>query len=262
MKENLFRIFDFFRLTFKHDVVLYTPFSFICDKTINAFFKILFFSLVVSYSYGNEDSVQYIVANIFLVSATTCFFGAGVTIVRERMYGTLQFIELSTISNIKVMLSKSTYHVLDGILSFVINAIFILLIFDFNFTPVQWIYLTVNCIVLALSSCAFGLALGAIGLVFRDVNFIFNLAIYIVTLLSGANFSIEAFPNFIQVLCKFIPAAHSIKGIKSILYGNTGDWIYQLLSEFSLVFIYLIIAFALYKVFSRIAVRKGTLELY
>src|SRR5690606_10209243 len=59
-------------------------------------------------------------------------------------------------------------------------------------------------------SCAFfGLALGAIGLRFRDVWLISNVAVALMLLLTGVNVPAAALPDWIRTVGSFVPITHA-----------------------------------------------------
>ncbi|BBK22840.1 hypothetical protein Aargi30884_17430 [Amedibacterium intestinale] len=255
------RLIDFFKLTYKYEIAAYTKKSFICSKILNPFFQVYFFYLVTGMSYGFDSNSKYVIANVILLVCSSVFINVGITLVRERVFGTLQYLEVSRINNMLILFGKSLYFLFDGLISFFVGLGIITILFriEFPFDILLPYFILVVCVM--LSSCTFGLLLGSFGLVLKDINFLFNSVIYLITLICGANFSIQSLPMLLRWLAHILPITNGIQSSKLLIESDKG-WGCYLVVELIIMVIYYLLATFLFSKLRKKAVIEAKLDLY
>lgn len=259
--NSVYSFFDFYRLTFKYEYALNSNLSFLASTIVEPILRIIFFGILTRYSYGNNNK-EFIIANIFLLSFSMTYFGVGFNLMRERNSGTLQYLELSQLNKIFVIIGKTSYYFLNAIAIFALNLIICNVIFKLNLTLHMILLLLCTCLALSISTCTFGLMLGAFGFIYRDVNFLYNLIDYLVLILCGANFSTQLLPVFAQHTSKILPVTNILEGVRGLLSNNQSVWITSLCKEIILALVFSIISLFTYKILSKLSIKNATLDLY
>ena len=108
-----------------------------------------------------------------------------------------------------------------------------------------------------------GLVLSVFGLMSHQMHLILNLMEYVLLIFTGSNFPVTQLPEVLQVVSYALPLTRSITAARGIVNGMELNQVFILLSGEILVGIaYIILATALVKYAERVAVKKGTLELF
>lgn len=241
------------------------PQVYLLVKVINPIFQVLFFSLIAKHAYGNKDITPYIIGNAFVLCMYNAFFGVGCNLVDERSFGTLKLIIGSPCNKFSHFISKSIFHILDGIVTVVIGLITGIIFFNvripLNVTPIFTLCL-LNAI---FTTCSMGLLIGSIGLVTRDINLLLNLSSMMLMALCGVNFPTDKLPYFLQYLSNILPLTNALKASRLLTVGGALDLntIHLLiLKEASLGAAYCIIAYLALKLMERLAKCRATIDIY
>jgi ABC-2 type transport system permease protein len=118
-------------------------------------------------------------------------------------------------------------------------------------------------VITVFSASGLGLLLGSFGLIVTDMNFIMNLASMGLLALSGANFPIEKFPEFIQKICLLLPMTRGIKASRMIAAGQDMSSVsYLLLGELLVGAVYITAGYIMMNIMEKQARIKGNIELF
>jgi ABC-type multidrug transport system permease subunit len=185
-----------------------TPGMFVGTLLLGPLFQLLFFAYL-----GRElrvgDDRFFIIGNAVLAASLACVFGGTMAISNERRYGTLGHVLLSPRSRTAVFLGRALPYAGNGLLiaAFTLagGALLLGLRVPLASLPGLALALTVG----SLSCGFFGLALGAIGLRFRDVWVISNVAVSLMLLLTGVNVPASALPPWLAAIGQVLPITHA-----------------------------------------------------
>ena len=114
--------------------------------------------------------------------------------------------------------------------------------------------------VAAAAGCsAFGLALGALGLRFRDVFLVSNVASSVLLLLTGANVPRETLPGWMRTFGDVLPLTHAAEAARQLSAGGGLD-LGRLGAEVVTGAGYAVLAVVLLALFERGSRRRATLD--
>jgi ABC-2 type transport system permease protein len=241
------------------------PQIYILVKVINPVFQVLFFSLVARHANGSRDITPFIIGNAFVLSMYNAFFGVGTTLINERGYGTLKLLIASPYNKFKLFVTKSTFHILDGIITVFIGLLTGVILLNVRI-PLNSLPYFLICLTAAIfTACSMGLLIGSIGLVTRDINLLLNLSSMLLMCLSGVNFPPEKLPQLLQWVGQLLPLTNALKASRLIITSGTltNSLINSLIiKEFALGVIYCIIAYSVLKIMERMSKVKATIDVY
>lgn len=236
------------------------PFMYTTTLLLSPLFQLLLFAYIGRLT-GVESDSYFVVGNSILACSIACIFGGTMAIANERRYRTLGPILASPANRGVMFLSRGLPYIVHGLGA----ALFILaagaLLLGFRM-PLARLPLLVAVIVLASASCsAFGLTLGSLGLRFRDVFIVSNLAENLLLIVSGANVPRELLPSWLQVIGSGLPLTHAIAAARLIADGASLDKVWmQVVGEACVLAAYVAAALLLMKLFEHASRRRGVLD--
>ena len=263
--DGLMRIYRNGLYSFKGLYGFLRPQVYVLVKVINPVFQVLFFSLVARHAYGGGDITPYIIGNAFVLCMYNAFFGVGTQLVSERGFGTLKLLIASPCNKFKVFVTKSAFHILDGVITVLIGIITGIVFLKVRI-PVENLPHMLLCLGAAMfAACSMGLIVGSAGLITRDINLLLNIASMALMALSGVNFPVERLPMVLQRISHILPLTHALKACRILLatggipYGMVNSLI---LKEFMLGAVYCAVAYGALKLMERISKTKATINIY
>uniref|UniRef100_A0AAU2VTS4 ABC transporter permease n=1 Tax=Streptomyces sp. NBC_00008 TaxID=2903610 RepID=A0AAU2VTS4_9ACTN len=235
-----------------------TPPMFIGTLLVGPLLQLLFF-VFLGRQLQVADDRFYLLGNAVVASSTACVYGGTMAIANERRYGTLGAVLLSPRNRAPLWFGRALPYVLNGLLisAFTLTAACLLLGLRI---PVGALPGLAAVLLAAAAGCsAFGLALGALGLRFRDVFLISNVASSALLLLTGANVPREDLPEWMRAVGAVLPLTHAAEAARELSAGAGLD-VRALAAELGTGAGYALLAVALLAVFERGSRRRATLD--
>lgn len=260
--ENIRRFFRSGLYSFKGLFGFLQPKIYILVKVINPIFMVIFFSLIASHAYNTKNITPWVIGNSFVLCMYNAFFGVGTELIGERSYGTLKILIASPANKFVVLLSKTTFHILDSLITVLIGLATGYILFNARI-PIDTLPLFFLLILAAMfSACTMGLLVGSIGLITRDINLLLNISSMMLMALSGVNYPIEKLPSIFQKISYIMPLTHSLEGAR-MLINNDFSKVYTLLStELIIGIVYAILGYLFLKITENIARKNATLDVF
>jgi ABC-2 type transport system permease protein len=251
--------------TFKGLFGFLKPEVYVLVKVINPVFQVLFFSLIAKHAYGNKDITPFIIGNAFVLCMYNAFFGVGCNLINERGFGTLKLLIGSPCNKFFVFITKSSFHIIDGIITVSIGLITGIIFFNIRI-PINILPYFLLCLLIAIfTACSMGMLVGSIGLITRDINMLLNLSSSLLMSLSGVNFPTEKLPLILQYISNILPLTNALKASKLLINGGIIDYgkINSLLfNELLLGIGYCIVAYISLRIMEKLAKCKATIDIY
>lgn len=241
------------------------PEIYVLVKVVNPIFQVLFFSLVAKHAYGNIDITPFVIGNAFVLCMYNAFFGVGVNLISERSMGTLKILIASPANKFKLFVSKSTFHILDGMITVLIGLLTGVVFLNIRIPLHTMPYFLLSLVAAIFTACSMGLFIGSIGLVTRDINLLLNLSSMLLMSLSGVNFPTEKLPFFLEKLSHILPLTNALKASKLLInpviisYETVSMYIFK---ELVIGVSYCTIAYIALKAMEGLAKNKATLDIY
>ncbi|MFC7532069.1 ABC transporter permease [Actinoplanes sp. GCM10030250] len=223
-------------------------------------FQLLFFAYLGRQLQVADDRF-FIVGNAVLAVSTACVFGGTMAVAHERRYGTLGHVLLSPRSRTAIFWGRALPYAGNGLLvaAFTLTAGALLLGLRIPAAALPGLALVLT---VAATSCAFfGLALGALGLRFRDVWVVSNVAAALLLLLTGVNVPRDGLPQWMAAAGEALPITHAAEAARQLAAGHgLGAAAPALGAELLVGIGYALLAAALLKIFEAESRRRASLE--
>ncbi len=235
-----------------------TPAMFIGTLLVGPVLQLLFFVYLGRQLHVADDRF-YLLGNAVLASSTACVYGGTMAVANERRYGTLGAVLLSPRRRAPLWFGRALPYVLNGLVvsGFTLAAAALVLGLP---VPAGSVPQLAAVLVAAAAACsAFGLALGALGLRFRDVFLVSNVASSVLLLLTGANVPRATLPHWMRTVGEALPLTHAAAAARRAADGrglDTG----LLGAELAVGAGYLLLAVLLLHLFEQGSRRRATLD--
>ncbi|MDC0770673.1 ABC transporter permease [Streptomyces sp. HD] len=235
-----------------------TPSMFIGTLLVGPVLQLLFF-VYLGRQLQVADDRFYLLGNAVLASSTACVYGGTMAVANERRYGTLGAVLLSPRRRAPLWFGRALPYVLNGLVVSGFTLAGGALVLGLP-VPMDSLPQLVAVLVAAAAACsAFGLALGALGLRFRDVFLVSNVATSVLLLLTGANVPRETLPHWMRTAGEVLPLTHAADAARRSAAGqglDTG----LLGAELAVGAGYLVLAVLLLALFEHGSRRRATLD--
>ncbi|MEU4423111.1 ABC transporter permease [Actinoplanes sp. NPDC024001] len=223
-------------------------------------FQLLFFAYL-----GRQlrvaDDAFFIVGNAVLAASSACVFGGTMAVANERRYGTLGHVLLSPRSRTAIFWGRVLPYAGNGLLIAVFTltagSLLLGLRIPVNALPGLGLALAAG----SLACAFFGLTLGALGLRFRDVFVVSNVAVAVLLLLTGVNVPRGELPPWMIGVGHALPITHAAEAARLLAAGRgLGAAAPALLTELLVAAGYAVLAAALLTIFEAESRRRASLE--
>ena len=235
-----------------------TPSMFIGTLLVGPVLQLLFF-VYLGRQLGVADDRFYLLGNAVLASSTACVYGGTMAVSNERRYGTLGAVLLSPRRRAPLWFGRALPYVLNGLVvsGFTLTVAALLLGLP---VPADSVPALAAVLLAAAAACsAFGLALGALGLRFRDVFLVSNVASSALLLLTGANVPRGTLPQWMRTAGEALPLTHAAAAARRAAAGRGLD-MSLLGAELAVGAGYLVLAVVLLRLFEYGSRRRATLD--
>ncbi|MGW4849758.1 ABC transporter permease [Streptomyces sp. NPDC004288] len=199
-----------------------TPPMFIGTLLVGPLLQVFFF-VFLGRELGVADDRFHLVGNAVLAASASCVYGGTMAVANERRYGTLGAVLLSPRRRVPLWLGRALPYVLNGLFvsAFVLAVAATLLGLSVAAGALPGLGLVL--LVAAAACSAFRLALGALGLRFRDVFLVSNVAGSALLLLTGAAVPRETLPGWMRAAGEVLPLTHAADAARGLTAGGGLD---------------------------------------
>lgn len=197
----------------------YAPTSYVASKILLPLELLLLFTLLGRFALGPAWVPWIVVGNSVLMAAQNGVYGLVITIGEERFAGTLPLILSTPANRFAVFCGRGLVHALDGMVSVAVALLLASLVFRINFSQTNWGVLAAAIVVAALSTTGFGLLLGSVSLMVRDVYIVMNTAYLILLALAGVTVPVRLLPEWAVWITPLLPVSRSAEAARGALSG-------------------------------------------
>jgi len=227
-------------------------------------FQMAFFAFVAEFADNPEISVAYIALGNALQSLaySTVYSVTNLSGI-EKHVGTLQVVMASPTRIFKVFLGKSLFQIVAGLITVTISLSYAVFIFGVDFSNVNLLALIMIILVTTFAMIGFGLMIASLGLYFRSNVLMGSLFMYLSLIFSGVNFPVSYLPSFLQPISYALPMTYGVAGLRAAAQGaSIGDVSIELLAMIMLGIVMMILGYMLFSRLERMAVNRGTLDVF
>ncbi|WP_240799343.1 ABC transporter permease [Streptomyces sp. A0958] len=202
-----------------------TPPMFIGTLLVGPLLQLLFF-VFLGRQLQIADDQFYLLGNAVISASTACVYGGTMAVANERPYGTLGAVLLSPRNRAPLWFGRALPYVLNGLVISVFTLSAACLLLGLRIPVAALPGLGAVLLAAAAGCSAFGLALGALGalgLRFRDVFLVSNVASSVLLLLTGANVPRQTLPGWMRALGDVLPLTHAADAARQLSAGAGFD---------------------------------------
>ncbi|MGZ4339916.1 MAG: ABC transporter permease [Gaiellaceae bacterium] len=236
------------------------PWVYIPTLVVGPTSQILFFAFLGRTAHLENDD-WFVVGNAVQSASLAALFGMGFAIDGERWTQTLSAVLGTPASRAALFLGRALPVLLNATASaatgFVGGALFL----GFR-PPASSLPGLLLLVVLGAFACTgLGMLTGAIGLRMRDVPIIANLTMAVLLIFCGVNVPLDKLPHWMRLTADGLPVTHAVAASRLVAGGASLASVQTpLLVELVLGFAYLLVGFALLRLFEEQGRRHGTLD--
>lgn len=250
-------------LNFKGQRAAFNLEEFLLLETAYPFITLIFYCVTAGYAYETADVTDWVIGNAFLLCTNICVFSLGNSFVGERRYGRIRSIIVGQVSKIVIVLQKGFFAGGVSLVTTFIGFALGCLVFNISWKEIPWVSLLIVLVVAMFAAMAFGLFLSVLGLISHQMHLVLNLVQYLLLIFTGANFPVEQLPVGARMVSYVLPLTRSIEVARDFVSGTDLEAVIGAMCGEILVGIgYILLAVAVVKYAERVAVKKGTLELF
>lgn len=250
-------------ISFKGQQAVFRLEEFLLLRTGYPFFTLIFHCVLAAYAYGTSDVIDWIIGNAFLLCINLCVFSLGNSFSGERYFGRIRSIITGEKSKLRIILEKGFFPGICSVITTFIGFFAGCLCFQISLDGMPFIKLLIVFLVSMFAAMGFGCFLSIFGLLSDQMHFILNTVEYILLIFTGSNFPVSQLPEPVQIFSNLLPFTRGIEAARQIMTGKTLLAVaYLLAGELAVGAVYLLAAAVLMQFAEKIAIRKGTLELF
>lgn len=250
-------------LNFKGQRAAFNLEEFLLMDTAYPFLTLVFYCVMAGYAYGTTDVTDWVIGNAFLLCTNICLFSLGTCFMGERYYGRIRSIIVGKTSKFEIVLQKGFFAAVVSVATTLIGFALGCLVFQIDWAGIPWGNLLLVLAISMFAAMGFGMFLSALGLLSHQMHMILNVMWYVLLIFTGTNFPISQLPDAVQIISYLLPMTRSISAARKLVAGTEFMQLGSLLfGEIMVGAAYLLIAAIVIKQAERIAIKKGTLELF
>jgi ABC-2 type transport system permease protein len=236
------------------------PGQYIPTMLAGPLFQILFFTYLGRFAATKSDAF-FIIGNGIQVCAMSAVFGMALTVGGERWTQTLGSILATPANRAALFLGRALPNIVNGVFVSAFGLIISSALLDYE--PAAGAVPAIAFLVLlcTITCSAFGLAVGALGLRFRDVFMIANPAYFLMLLLCGVNVPLDGLPDWMATIGSGLPLTHGIAAARDVAAGaSLADVSTLVWKEAAVGVAWAIVAYGMIRFFELEGRRRATLE--
>jgi ABC-2 type transport system permease protein len=225
-------------------------------------FQIAFFVYVATFVNNSEVTVEYVaIGNALQSLAIVSVFAVCNITGEEKNQGTIENLLVSPANRFSVFVGRAMFQVVNGLATVVIAFFYAAVIFNVDFSNANMLGLGLVILITTFAMTGFGLMLSSLGLFLRTSMIIANIFLFIGLLVCGVNFPVSYLPWFLQPLSYAIPMTYGTDAARMAVAGaSLGDMSELLMQEMLVGVVVVIVGYAMFRLFERLARSKGTLD--
>lgn len=195
------------------------PGAYLFNKTLFPLVQMGFFSALGQFG-GARPLSFYLVGNAIIV-AHGPMFTITTAISNERRQGTLPYVVGSPANRVVLFFGRGIGQALDGLIGVVLAFWLAALLFGLDLSRANWLGIALAIATACYGASTLGLFLGAAAYLVLDAEFLANLAMFAILLLTGANVPLTELPGWLVPLSSALPLTRSVEAAR--LFTNGGD---------------------------------------
>ena len=222
--------------------------------------QIVFFAYLGRTAHLKSDA-WFVVGNAVQSASLAALFGMGFAIDGERWTQTLSAVLATPANRAALFLGRALPVLVNAAVTSSTGFVGGALLLGFR---MPWASVPALALLLVLASFActgLGMLVGAVGLRLRDVPILANLTMAVLLIFCGVNVPLDKLPHWMHAAAEGLPVTHAVAASRKVASGaSLASVRTPLLMEVALGVVYLVVGFALLRLFEEQGRRHGTLD--
>ena len=240
-----------------------SPAGYLAYKLISPLVQMLFYVELGVFATGRANATYFAIGNALQVTAVNGIFGVIMTVGNERQYGTLPMLLASPANRLATFLGRALFHVLDGITGVAVAFALAALVFGVDLRQANLPLLGACVVLISFTTAGFGLLMGSLSLVARDVIVLGNTIYYGLLVVCGINFPIDRLPLFLRFVSWALPLTRGVAAARRAAAGApVAEVAGLMLAELAIGLAYAAGGYLLFRWLERMSRRGGLQESY
>jgi ABC-2 type transport system permease protein len=223
-------------------------------------FQILFFTYLGRFA-ATESDAFFVIGNGIQVCAMSAVFGMALTVGGERWTQTLGSLLATPANRAALFLGRALPNIANGVFVSAFGLVVASLMLGYRPAPSSVPEIAILVVLCTCTCSAFGLAVGALGLRFRDVFMIANPAYFLMLLFCGVNVPVDRLPGWMATIGSGLPLTHGIAAAREVAAGASLSSVSGLIGkELEVGLAWAVGSYLLLRFFEAEGRRRATLE--
>ncbi len=242
---NIFRVAA--RNSFSELTAEYSLNVFMFTMVPRFIFQAIFFVLMAGFAGGPELLRFALIGNAVQLIANMGLTGLTSIVESEKWLGTLTHMIAVPGNRALALTGRGIANITMALSGVFIAFLATLLIFDVQLSVVTLLYALPIVLMIAFTMMAAGLFMGAIALPYRIGTLVSNAASYVMMIICGVNFPLDALPEFLQAIAQVLPMTNGLIAVRQVIDGASLGSVSGLIGwEFMLGVIYAALGYVLF----------------
>lgn len=229
-----------------------------------ALFQMWFFVLVSDFADDPGAAPAYVALGNAVSSLTySAVYGVTMSAGAEKHIGTMATIMSTPTRMFYVFLGKGAYQSLIGLFTVAVSLGFASLFFGVDLSGADLLALAAVLLATCFAMVGFGMVIGSVGVYLRSSMILGSIVLYLGLLLCGVNFPISYLPGWVQPASYVFPLTYGVQAVRDVAAGaGPGDVALLVAAMLALGILFFVMAYALFSFFERLALRRGSLDMF
>jgi ABC-2 type transport system permease protein len=244
-------------------VVELTPATFFAAKLPRTVTQALFFVFIARAAGGAEMARFALIGNGIHAATFVAVIFMAIQIELEKWTGTLQYLIAAPTHWLPLMVGRSAATFGDTLIASVMVFGVLIPLLQPDITLVNMLRSVPLVLLTVASTSALGWLVGAIALPIRWGLLFSNMVGYVMMVLCGVNFPIDALPPVAQAIGRALPTTHGLLAIRAVIDGVVYSEVARFVRAEAIIgFTYALLAWLMFAYRLRVVRHRGTLELF
>ena len=232
--------------------------------TSTTLFQMWFFVLVSDFANDPTATPAYVALGNAVASLTySSVYGVCMSAGAEKHMGTMSGLMSTPTRVFYVFLGKGAYQSLIGLFTVTLSLAFSALLFGVDLSVADPLALVVTLLVTCFAMVGFGMMIGSVGVYLRSSMVLGTIVLYLGLLLCGVNFPVSYLPEWVQPASSVLPLTYGVQAVREVAAGGgLGDVYGELAIMLAIGIAFYVLAYALFTYFERLALKKGSLDVF
>ena len=241
----------------------YTPTVFFTTAVPRYIMQAAFFVLLARFAGGPELMRFALLGNAVQIAANMGLVNMTSIVESEKWIGTLPMLIAVPTNKLPALIGRGTANIAEGLVAVAFALGGGMLLFGAAFPALRLLMAVPLVLLIVVSIFGMGLVIGAATLPMRIGTLASNLAAYVMMIVCGVNFPVDALPAWLGAIAHGLPMTHGLLALRAVVDGASYADVLPLIGwEVLVALVYYVVGYAIFEARLRAARVNGQVELF